>query len=168
MKSSIFFIYLLISLLVSSQVSAVEIQTSEIGLKASYCAQALKDKIPVIEQTEQVIRVRANDPTHPLKNEAAIQADKLRIQLEKTKIDLSRLQRYLILKFNQIDGYELLVAAASAVEDKKSSQMCSDKCPMGLFENYEKYNSCTSNCQIQLGNPNLRLQSCNNISWLPF
>ena len=155
-------------MLVSSQVSAVETQNSEIGLKASYCAQALKDKIPAIEQTEQVIRVRANDPTHPLKNEAAIQADKLKNLLEKTKIDLKRLQRYLILKFDQIDGYEILVAAASAIEDKKSSQMCSEKCSISLSENYEKFNGCTSNCQIQLGNPNLRLQSCNNISWLPF
>ena len=153
---------------VYSQVSAVEIQTTEIGLKASYCAQALKDKIPVIEQTEQVIRVRANDPTHPLKNEAAIQADKLKNLLEKTKNDLKRLQRYLILKFDQIDGYEILVAATSAIEDKKSSQMCSEKCSMSLSENYEKFISCTNNCQISLGNPDLRLQSCNNISWLPF
>lgn len=168
MKSSLFFIYFLITLFVYPQFSFAEIQTSDIGLKASYCAQVLKDKIPAIEQTEQVIRVRANDPTHLLKNEAAIKADKLKNLLEKTKIDLKRLQRYLILKFDQIDGYEILVAAASAIEDKKSSQMCSEKCSMSLSENYEKFNSCTSNCQIQLGNPNLRLQSCNNISWLPF
>lgn len=168
MKSSIFFIYFLITLFVYPQFSFAEIQTSEIRLKASYCAQALKDKIPAIEQTEQIIRLRANDPSHPLKNEATIHADKLRNLLEKTKNDLKRIQRYLILKFEQIDGYEILVAAASAIEDKKSSQMCGEKCSMSLSENYEKFNSCTDNCQIALGNPNLRLQSCNNISWLPF
>lgn len=150
------------------QMAKAETLTNEVGNKASYCAQVLKDKIPAIESMEQLAISRAKDSKHPLKKESLIQAERMNDLLMRTKSDLKRLQRYLILKLSHLDGEALLVAAATAIEDRKSFQICDDKCSMNPFENFEKYSACTTSCQFQLGNPNLRLQSCNNIDWLPF
>lgn len=130
-------------------------------LKSAYCAQRLKTNIPRMESIEKVLSTHVNNPL------ALEQAEKLKLKIERSKIDQRRLLSYLTTKTKEVDVTGLLLAIKSADDDERSFDICESKCTNSKSD-WEKYSACQASCQLQLGNPDKRLLTCDTVDWLPF
>ena len=125
-------------------------------LKSAYC----------IDRNQRVLSAHLQ-LLELLKDESLPGAKELREQTTKSKArdeqQLQRMRAYLLPRMPYLDSTALLAAIQRSREDSKVLSDC--KCTEGRSADFA---SCFNSCTASSGGAAQRLQSCDDVTWLPF
>jgi hypothetical protein len=147
--------------LVSTMARAQQSLPSETDLHAAYCIEITKIGIGLYETA---LAPLVKDPSN------AQTAKSVQAALDGSKATLRRLQLYLAPRAVYLDALSLLGAQHAAKDDWGRIKVASESC--GECANapdlFKCNNECATRMMPDLPSVQQKIQTCQNLSWLPF